>query len=119
MDHAIVGANQEGRITYWNDYAEEFFGYAASEALDKPVDLIVPEDIRDRHWEGFHRAMGGGERRLVDAVINIPVRVRSGEVLAFPARFIHLVGPRGEMVAAMAVFARRAGNEEPWSPVEP
>ena len=79
----------------------------------------MPEDQREGHREGFDRVMAGGERHLVGAAINLPVRLRSGEVLAFPARFIHLDGPWGEPLGATAIFAERAGAEEPWSPIEP
>jgi PAS domain S-box-containing protein len=119
MDHAIVATDKAGRITHWDSGCEEFFGIAANEAIGRPIDLIVPEELRDKHWEGFHRVMAGGERHLEGAAINLPVRVRSGEVLAFPARFLHVDGPRREPVGAMAVFARRAGHEQAWTPVEP
>jgi PAS domain S-box-containing protein len=118
VDHAIVATDKNGHITHWDDGAEEFFGYAATEAIGRPVDLIVPEEMRERHWEGFHRVMAGGERHLEGAAINLPVRVRSGEVLAFPARFAQADGPHGEPVGAMAVFARRTAHEQPWTPIE-
>lgn len=119
MDHAIVATDKDGRITHWDGGSEEFFGYAATEAIGQPVDLIVPDELRERHWTGFRRVMGGGERHLEGAAINLPVRVRSGEALAFPARFVHIDGPRDEPVGAMAVFARRAGHEQPWTPIDP
>jgi PAS domain S-box-containing protein len=119
VDHAIVVADREGRIIYWDAGAEELFGYSASEATGNLVDLLVPEDLRDRHWEGFGRVMAGGERHLEGAAINLPVQVYGGDVLAFPARFLHLDGPRGEPLGAVAVFARRAGNEQPWTPIDP
>jgi PAS domain S-box-containing protein len=118
-DHAVVATDRDGRIIYWDAGAEEFFGYTADAAMGSPVDLIVPEDLRDRHWEGFGRVMAGGERHLEGAAINLPVRTSDGEVLAYPARFLHLDGPRDEPVGAIAVFARRAGNEQPWTPIDP
>jgi PAS domain S-box-containing protein len=118
MDHAIVVASSDGSITHWNEGATAFFGYAATEAIGRAVDFIVPEDLRAKHWEGFRRVMDGGERHLVGACINLPVRVQSGEVLAFPARFVHLDDPHGRAVGAVAVFSRRAGNERPWTPID-
>jgi PAS domain S-box-containing protein len=118
-DHAVVAADREGRIVLWDAGAERLFGYSPAEAVGSPVDLIVPEELRDRHWEGFRRVMADGERHLVGAATNLPVRVRSGEILTFPARFIHLDGPRGEPVGAVAVFAARAGSEEPWTSIAP
>jgi PAS domain S-box-containing protein len=58
---AVVFADTEGLIRYWNRGAEELFGWSAGDALGKSMDLIVPENLRGRHWEGYHRVMGGGE----------------------------------------------------------
>jgi PAS domain S-box-containing protein len=117
MDSAIVVVDRTGRIVHWNEEAEEYFGYANAEAVGQRVDLIVPEDQRDRHWEGFDRVMAGGERHLEGAAINLPVRHRNGDVLAFPARFNHLFDPHGHAVGAVAVFGARHGDEQPWTPI--
>ena len=118
MEHAMVVAGRDGRIVYWNQAAEQLFGYASTDAVGQRVDMIVPDDIRDKHWEGFDRVMAGGERHLEGAAINLPVRVRSGDVLAFPARFNHLVGPRGAPAGAVAIFDSRRGHEQPWTPID-
>lgn len=40
----IVAFNQQGKITYANDYAQEFFGFKKSELMGKPVvGTIAPE----------------------------------------------------------------------------
>jgi hypothetical protein len=62
--------------------------------------------------------MRGGERHLEGAAINLPVRINGGEVLAFPARFHHIDDPRGIAIGALAVFGRRTGHEQPWTPLE-
>lgn len=119
VEHAMVVATSDGRIAFWDDGAAELFGYSATEAVGQSVDLIVPDDLRERHWAGFHRVMAGGDRHLAGATINLPVRLRDGTVLAFPARFVHLDDPYGRPVGAMGIFAARGGDEEPWTPVSP
>jgi len=59
---AIVYADASGRIMFWNAGAEAIFGHSPAEALGRQVDLIVPEDHREMHWAGFHRAMGAAWR---------------------------------------------------------
>jgi PAS domain S-box-containing protein len=117
MGHAIVVAGRDGRISHWDDGATELFGYPASEAIGQPVELIIPEEFHARHREGFARVMRGGERHLVGATINLPVRLQDGGVLAFPARFVHLDDAWGEPIGAMGIFTDRKGDEEPWTPV--
>lgn len=113
----VVMADRSGLIVYWDAGASNLFGIEAEAALGQQVDLIVPEDQRDKHWEGFTRVMQGGERHLAGATINLPVRVGSGEVLAFPAQFVHLADAHDSMVAVAAVFSARIGDESPWTPV--
>ena len=70
----IVFADSEGVIRLWNKGAEEIFGYGAEEAVGETLDLIVPERQRERHWEGYRRAMATGESRY-----------GRGDLLAVPA----------------------------------
>ena len=56
-DFALVRSDTEGRIVEWDVGAEEFFGYSAMEALGESLDLIVPEEFRERHWAGFRKTI--------------------------------------------------------------
>src|SRR4051812_10033218 len=47
---AVVATDREGIITFWNPGAERIFGFAASEAVGRSLDLIVPDNLRPRHW---------------------------------------------------------------------
>lgn len=115
---AIVGVDAEGRIRMWNDAATVMFGHHETEVIGEPVDLLVPDDLRERHWEGFRRVMAGGERHLEGASVNLPVRLADDSVAAFPARFNHVYDAFGNVVAAVATFGQRRGSEEPWTRVE-
>ncbi len=41
---AILRFNQNGRITFCNEYAQSFFGYTEDEILGSPVDILVSPD---------------------------------------------------------------------------
>jgi PAS domain S-box-containing protein len=71
---AVVYADVAGKIRFWNRSATRIFGYEAVETLGQPLDFIVPESLRARHWEGYNRVMAGGESRYGE-----------GDVLAVPA----------------------------------
>ncbi|GAB4512467.1 MAG: hypothetical protein Tsb0026_16450 [Sulfuricaulis sp.] len=51
---AIVIADQEGHIVLVNSQAERWFGYARGELIDQPVEILLPERLRQRH--AGHRA---------------------------------------------------------------
>jgi PAS domain S-box-containing protein len=55
---AIIYARPDGGIGFWNAGAETLFGHSPEEALDKRIDLIVPEEYRAMHWAGFEQAIG-------------------------------------------------------------
>lgn len=63
---ALIIADDRGRIVLLNSRAEELFGYAAADLLEKPVEVLMPERYRRGHPEkrkGFtesshSRAMG-------------------------------------------------------------
>jgi PAS domain S-box-containing protein len=45
-EDAIIDTDLDGIITSWNPAAERLFGFAASEAIDRTIALIIPEDRR-------------------------------------------------------------------------
>ncbi len=71
---AVVAADREGKIVFWNPGAERVFGFAASEALGRSLDIIIPERQRARHWDGYRRVIAGAKSRYGD-----------GDLLAVPA----------------------------------
>jgi PAS domain S-box-containing protein len=58
---AVVATDRDEIIRVWNPGAERIFGHRADGALDQSLDLIVPERLRARHWEGFCQVMATGE----------------------------------------------------------
>ena len=71
---AIIFADAEGVIRFWNRSAERIFGFVEAEALGQSLDMIIPENLRVRHWAGFSATMRSGSTRY-----------GSGEILAVPA----------------------------------
>ena len=71
---AILFADDKGVIRFWNAGCERIFGHAASEAVGQSLDLIIPEALRARHWQGYAETMHTGQSRYA-----------AGELLAVPA----------------------------------
>lgn len=71
---AIVATDCDGRIVFWNSGAALMFGFSGEEAIGASLDLIIPEQFRARHWEGFRHVMETGESRY-----------GAGDLLAVPA----------------------------------
>ncbi len=60
MPEAVVCADRDGIIRLWNRGAEVVFGYAAVDAVGQSLDIIIPDDLRARHWEGYQQAIAAG-----------------------------------------------------------
>ena len=72
---AIVYADRDGAIGFWNRGAERIFGYTEHEALGQSLDIIIPEALRARHWAGFEATMRTGQSRY-----------GAGDLLAVPGQ---------------------------------
>src|SRR5215207_7854006 len=60
---AVVATDRAGIIRIWNPGAERIFGHREDEALGQSLDLIIPERLRARHWDGFRQVIETGESR--------------------------------------------------------
>jgi PAS domain S-box-containing protein len=76
---AIIATDGEGRITFWNPGAERIFGFAAGEAVGQSLDLIIPDNLRARHWSGYRHAMATGESRYGHGdLLSVPGLTKDG-----------------------------------------
>src|ERR1700682_4947714 len=69
---AIVVADREGVIRFWNAGAEATFGHSAAEMIGKSLDLIIPEQLRKRHWAGYDAVMASGTTRYGTDLLKVP-----------------------------------------------
>lgn len=75
---AVMFSDQRGIIRFWNTAAESIFGYSAEEALGQSLDLIIPENLRGRHWEGYYRVMESGSSRYSVDLLSAPALRKDG-----------------------------------------
>jgi PAS domain S-box-containing protein len=59
-DDAIIAADPEGAILYWNKGAEKLFGYSAGELNGKTINILLPDGKKDDWIEIFGIIMNGG-----------------------------------------------------------
>ena len=69
---AVVFSDRDGIIRTWNGGAEAIFGYGAREAVGESLDIIVPEKLRERHWEGYFRVMKTGATNYGKDLLAVP-----------------------------------------------
>ena len=76
---AIVATDREGRITFWNPGAERMFGFTTAETDGQSLDLIIPENLRPRHWSGYRHTMATGTSRYGNGdLLSVPALTKDG-----------------------------------------
>lgn len=80
---AILVVNREGRIVRINRQAERMFGYGRDELIDQPIEVLLPEDVRDRHAK--HCAGYSKEPRIHPMGAGLDILGRRRDDSEFPA----------------------------------
>jgi len=103
-DQGLVIADRGGIIRLWSDVATSLFGHEERDAVGSSLDLIVPEEFRERHWLGYRRACTDG---IADAerVAMMPVLCADGQVRRFAGHLLPVRGPYGALAAIAGIYA--------------
>ena len=109
---AIVVAGPDGMIRLWNRGAERVFGYPASEAVGASLDLIIPEKLRARHWEGYDKTMATGATRYGDQLLKVPATHKDGRRMSIEFS-VALLKDAEDKVTGIAAVIRDA--TERWT----
>ena len=102
---AVVVADRDGVIRRWNAAAERTFGHRAADAVGRPLDLVIPERLRARHWAGWRDVMRTGTTRYGDELLKVPAQHADGRPLSLEFRVV-LLRDAGGAVAGVAAFLR-------------
>jgi PAS domain S-box-containing protein len=102
---AIVAADRDGRIIFWNAGAERMFGYREQDAVGRSLDIIIPERLRAPHWEGYARVMNGGESRYGGGdVLAVPAVRNDGRRISIEFTIVPLRDGDGRLTGLVAVL---------------
>ncbi|SRR5581483_1116699 len=102
---AIVAADRDGMIRVWNPGAERIFGYAADDALGRSLDLIIPERLRQRHWDGYRKTMETGESRYGEGdVLSVPALRKDGTTISIEFTILAVKDESGAAIGMGAII---------------
>jgi PAS domain S-box-containing protein len=79
---AIIYADRDGLIRLWNQGATTMFGYKSEETIGQSLDLIIPERLRARHWQGYRHVMETGVTRYGSELLAVPAIRKDGQRLS-------------------------------------
>lgn len=102
---AIVAADKEGAIIFWNPGAERIFGFTRAEAIGRSLDIIIPTRLRKRHWDGYRRVMESGKSRYDQGdVLAVPGTAKDGRQLSLEFTIVQLRDDSRELIGLAAVM---------------
>jgi PAS domain S-box-containing protein len=101
---AVVVSDVQGNVIVWNAGAERLFGWSAEEAMGQRMDMIVPERLRQRHWDGYDKSMQTGHTKYAHDVLRVPAVDKAGRAMSIAFTVFMLFGPDGKPNACGSVI---------------
>jgi PAS domain S-box-containing protein len=102
---AIIAADSDGIIRFWNPGAERIFGHAAADAIGHSLDIIIPERLRERHWRGYRGTIATGNSRYGEGdVLAVPALHKNGATISIEFTILPLRDSSGIIVSIVAII---------------
>jgi PAS domain S-box-containing protein len=101
----VMFADANGAITYWNAGCERIFGLTAAEACGQSLDIIIPQNLRARHWQGWKETMRTGTTRYsAGDLLSVPARRKDGTRISVEFSILPFRGSDGTITAMGAIM---------------
>lgn len=102
---AIVATDKAGLITFWNPGATRIFGFTSDEAMGQSLDLIIPENLRARHWQGYDKVMETGTSHYTTGdLLSVPALTKTGARISVQFTMAVLFDETGKPAGASSVM---------------
>ena len=101
---AVMVCDAKGAITLWNPACERLFGHTEAEVLGKSMDMIIPDRLRKRHWDGYEKTMATGITKYGHDVLRVPAVDKQGNALSIAFTVAMLHGADGKVSAIAAII---------------
>jgi PAS domain S-box-containing protein len=102
---AIVYADAQGRIRFWNAGAERIFGFPEAEAVGQSLDIVIPENLRARHWDGYTETMRTGKTRYgAGDLLAVPASRKDGSRISIEFTVVPFKDESGAMTGIAAIL---------------
>ena len=105
MPDGVLLADKDGVIRMWNAGCERIFGFTADEAIGQPLDIIIPENLRARHSEGYAQTMRTGHSRYGNGdLLAVPAMRKDGSRISVEFSILPFQDADGRIVGIGAVM---------------
>lgn len=105
ISDAIIATDKDGIIRFWNPGAERIFGFAKDAALGRSLDIIIPERLRKRHWDGYRQVMKSGRSRYGQGdILAVPGITKDNTPISVEFTIVPLKDANGAMEGMAAIM---------------
>lgn len=105
MPDALIVSDAEERIHVWNGGAERIFGFTAAEALGQRLEIIIPENLRKRHSDGYAETMATGKTRYgAGDLLAVPALHKDGRRISIQFSILPIRGEDGSLDGIAAIL---------------
>ena len=105
MSDALVYADADGAIRVWNNGAVRIFGFTEAEAVGQSLDIIIPANLRERHWRGYRETMRTGQTRYGDGqILSVPAVRKDGVRISVEFTIVLFADINGQMTGIAAIM---------------
>jgi PAS domain S-box-containing protein len=102
---AILYTDREGIIRLWNSGCERIFGFTAAEATNQTLDIIIPENLRERHWCGHAQTMRTGRTKYGRGdLLDVPALRKDGARISVEFSIIPFKDANGAICGMAAIM---------------
>ena len=102
---AVVACDRDGVVRFWNAGAVRIFGFRVEEAVGQSLDLIIPERLRARHWDGWRHTLATGKSRYAGGdTLSVPALRKDGAQISVEFTITPLRGADGAITGLAAVM---------------
>ncbi len=108
----IILADREGIIRLWNKGAEMVFGFSPTEALGQSLHIIIPENLRDRHDQGYQKVMESGRSKYSTELLAVPALKKDGSRISVEFTMILIRDHQALILGAAAIIRDVSGRWE-------
>lgn len=105
LPDAVVLCDRNGRIQLWNEGAVRIFGFSVAQALGQSLDIIIPERLRQRHWDGYFAMLRSGKSsHSPSELLNVPALTRCRNTISIQFTVAPITGSDGTITGIISIM---------------
>lgn len=105
VSDAILATDRDGTIRFWNPGAARIFGFTREQALGCSLDIIIPANLRNRHWDGWNHALTQGQSRYgAGDLLSVPAMTADGHRISVEFTIVFMRASGGEITGVISIL---------------